>query len=162
MTYPPQENAYGQPAYGQPAYTPAPTLASWGHRVGSALIDYAPVALIQLVGQLVDGPSVNLQTGVQTGGGIVYNLCRLLALAFLIYNSFYLAGKTGQSLGKKALGLKLVGEASGQPIGMGMAFVRYLAHIIDAVICFIGFLFPLWDAKKQTIADKLVKTLVVK
>ena len=43
-----------------------------------------------------------------------------------------------------------------------MAFVRDLAHFIDGIICFIGYLFPLWDAKKQTIADKLVKTLVIK
>jgi uncharacterized RDD family membrane protein YckC len=158
MTYPPQENPYGAPAYA----AATPTLASWAQRAGAALIDYVPIALIQLIGQLIDGPSVNLQTGAQTGGGIVYNLFRLLALAFLVYNTFYLGGKTGQSFGKKALGLKLVGEATGQPIGVGMAFVRYLAHIIDTIICFVGWLFPLWDAKKQTIADKLLKTLVVK
>jgi hypothetical protein len=42
-----------------------------------------------------------------------------------------------------------------------MAFVRDLAHIVDSVICYVGFLFPLWDAKKQTLADKIVKTVVV-
>jgi uncharacterized RDD family membrane protein YckC len=78
------------------------------------------------------------------------------------YNRWYLGGKTGQSWGKKALGLHLVGEQTGQPIGPGMAFVRDLAHIVDAIICYIGFLFPLWDAKKQTLADKIVKTLVIK
>jgi uncharacterized RDD family membrane protein YckC len=158
MTYPPQENTYG----GAPAYATGPTLASWPQRAAGALIDYVPIGLINGLGTLIDGPSLNPQTLEQTGGGIIYYLFQLLALGFLIYNTFYLAGKTGQSIGKKALGLRLVGETTGQPIGIGMAFVRHLAHFVDSLICLVGWLFPLWDAKKQTIADKLVKTLVVK
>ena len=42
-----------------------------------------------------------------------------------------------------------------------MAFVRNLCHIIDGAICYIGFLFPLWDAKRQTFADKILATVVV-
>jgi hypothetical protein len=34
-----------------------------------------------------------------------------------------------------------------------------LAHIIDGAICYIGYLFPLWDAKRQTIADKIMTTV---
>jgi hypothetical protein len=44
---------------------------------------------------------------------------------------------------------------------MLMAFVRDICHIIDSIICFVGYLFPLGDAKRQTIADKIVKTVVV-
>jgi len=33
------------------------------------------------------------------------------------------------------------------------------AHIIDGLICNIGYLFPLWDAKRQTIADKIMSTV---
>jgi uncharacterized RDD family membrane protein YckC len=72
-----------------------------------------------------------------------------------------LAGRTGQSWGKKALGLSLVGEATGQPIGAGMAFVRDICHFVDSIICYIGWLFPLWDAKRQTLADKIMNTVVV-
>lgn len=43
-----------------------------------------------------------------------------------------------------------------------MAFVRALAHFLDALPCYIGFLFPLWDAKHQTFADKLCSTVVLK
>jgi hypothetical protein len=39
--------------------------------------------------------------------------------------------------------------------------VRQLAHIIDGAICYIGYLFPLWDAKRQTIADKIMGTICV-
>jgi hypothetical protein len=46
-------------------------------------------------------------------------------------------------------------------LGGGMGIVRTIAHIVDSIICYIGWLFPLWDAKRQTIADKLVKTVVL-
>ncbi len=59
------------------------------------------------------------------------------------------------------LNLRLVSEETGQPIGTLMAFVRDICHIIDSVICLVGYLFPLWDAKRQTIADKIVKTVVI-
>ncbi|COY49143.1 proline-rich antigen pra [Mycobacterium tuberculosis] len=42
-----------------------------------------------------------------------------------------------------------------------MSVVRQLAHFIDAIICFVGFLFPLWDAKRQTLADKIMTTVCV-
>lgn len=29
------------------------------------------------------------------------------------------------------------------------------------MICNIGYLFPLWDPKRQTIADKIMKTVVI-
>ena len=59
------------------------------------------------------------------------------------------------------LNLRLVSEETGQPIGMLMAFVRDICHIIDGIICYVGFLFPLWDSKRQTLADKIVKTVVI-
>jgi hypothetical protein len=42
-----------------------------------------------------------------------------------------------------------------------MAFVRDLAHILDALPCYIGFLWPIWDSKRQTFADKIMNTVVV-
>ncbi|MEV4346367.1 RDD family protein [Actinoplanes sp. NPDC049596] len=146
MTYP-------QP--GTPGYAPAPavTYASWIQRVGAYLIDALCVAPFSILAAL-------LGMG-DDGVNALYFVFALLGLAVTGYNRWFQAGKTGQSWGKKALGLRLVGEQTGQPIGAGLAFARDLAHFVDAVICYIGFLFPLWDAKKQTISDKIVKTLVV-
>jgi hypothetical protein len=31
---------------------------------------------------------------------------------------------------------------------------------VDSIICFVGYLFPLWDPKRQTIADKIMTTVV--
>ena len=37
----------------------------------------------------------------------------------------------------------------------------WICHILDGV-CFIGYLWPIWDAKKQTFADKIMNTYVIK
>jgi uncharacterized RDD family membrane protein YckC len=140
--------AYGAPAYGAPSGMPggAPEYADWGTRVASYAIDFIALSVIANI--------------VSAGSDVLGTLLSLLAFAFGIYNA-WLNGSTGQSVGKKIMGTKVVGEATGQPIGGGLGIVRYLAHIVDAIICFIGFLFPLWDAKKQTLADKIMKTVVI-
>lgn len=135
--------------------------ASWGRRVGGYLIDGLVGLPFILLAVILDRPTADLQAGTTSGGGVVYWGLTLAAVVVSGYNRWFLGGKTGQSWGRKALGIRLVGEATGQPIGAGMAFVRDLAHTLDSLACNIGWLFPLWDTKKQTFADKLVKTTVV-
>ena len=73
----------------------------------------------------------------------------------------YRGGTTGYTIGRGVAGCKLVKESTGETIGMGMAFVRDIAHIVDSIICYVGWLFPLWDNKRQTIADKIMSTVVL-
>ena len=80
-------------------------------------------------------------------------------LAFAIWNYGYRQGTTGSSIGKSVMKFTVVGEQTGQPIGFGRSVLRQLAHIVDALICYVGFLFPLWDAKRQTLADKIMSTV---
>jgi uncharacterized RDD family membrane protein YckC len=161
----PQQPYGGQP-YGSmppppPAY-PMPagsgSYATWIQRVGASLID----GLITLPFSIL---AVVLGRGTDDNGlptlNALYWIFLLLGFIVAGYNRWFLTGKTGQSWGKKALSIRLISEENGQPIGAGMAFVRDLAHIVDGIICYVGFLFPLWDAKKQTLADKIMKTLVV-
>jgi uncharacterized RDD family membrane protein YckC len=124
------------------------TYANWPQRVGAYIIDIIPVIVLELIGRA-------------TGNGALLALFYLAALGVSIYNRWYLAGTTGQSWGKKALGLRLVKESTGEPMGALMAFVRDIAHIVDALPCFVGYLFPLWDSKRQTLADKIMSTVVV-
>jgi uncharacterized RDD family membrane protein YckC len=130
----------------QGGVTTANPYASWIQRVGAYLVDIAPIWILDAVFYRVTA---------------LFWIVSLAGLGWTIYNRWYQAGTTGQSLGKKVLNLRLVSEETGQPIGMLMAFVRDICHIVDAIICYIGFLFPLWDAKRQTIADKIVKTVVI-
>lgn len=152
------------PAYGEP-FAPTVPLGNWIQRVAGYIIDDLvplPGAVIAAIA-LTAGSGVDPQTGTTTYSAAAWAFAGigwLLALVLGAWNRWFRAGRTGQSVGKQVLGLKLVSERTGQPIGAGMAFVRDLAHIIDSIICYIGWLFPLWDAKRQTIADKLVGTLV--
>jgi uncharacterized RDD family membrane protein YckC len=82
-------------------------------------------------------------------------------LAIWLWNRVFKQGRTGQSVGKKAMGIRLVEERTGQPVGPGMSFVREIVHVVDG-IAYIGYLWPLWDDKKQTFADKILSTLVVR
>jgi uncharacterized RDD family membrane protein YckC len=142
-----QSNPYPSAPYSGGAIPTASPYASWIQRVGAYLIDIAPIIVVDLIlGRITLLLSLLIWLG---------------AIAWTAYNRWYKAGTTGQSLGKKVLNLRLVSEETGQPIGTLMAFVRDICHIVDAIICFVGYLFPLWDTKRQTIADKIVKTVVI-
>jgi uncharacterized RDD family membrane protein YckC len=80
---------------------------------------------------------------------------------FFVYNWALRQGRTGYTLGKTVVGIKLVSDRTRQPIGAGLAFVRQLAHFLDSLLCNLGYLWPLWDARKQTFADKIMGTIVI-
>ncbi len=126
----------------------AAAYANWGTRVGAYLIDIAPIIVLDIINFAIGSFLISLLVG-------------LIAIGWTIYNRWYMMGSTGQSLGKKQLGIKLISETTGQPIGPLMAFVRDICHVVDGIICFVGYLFPLWDAKAQTLADKIMTTVVI-
>jgi uncharacterized RDD family membrane protein YckC len=89
----------------------------------------------------------------------LFELILLFVIAFAL--SFQEAN-TGQTVGKRVLGIKVVSEATGQPLSGGAAFGRQLCHsTIDGWVCLLGFLWPLWDDKSQTWGDKITKAIVV-
>ena len=179
---PPESNPYGQPAaygqspYGQPGYGQGarPDYAGWGKRVGALLIDglvmllaYIPVAIgaIMIAADAetttVNGTMTMTNDDIGAAPILLIVLGIVAYLGFYIWNIFIKQGRTGYTIGKGVLGIKLVSAQTGQPIGAGLAFVRQLAHILDSLPCYLGWLWPLWDAKKQTFADKIMTTIVV-
>ena len=152
----------------QQAYTP------WVSRVAADLIDLLPVALILGAGWLIGQSFVHSMciTGVtpntvdQTcsvgyppqGAAVMWGAV-LIGLAYVVWNRGYRQGTTGSSIGKSVLKFKLISENTGQPMGFGASLLRQITHVVDAVpICF-GYLFPLWTAKRQTLADKIMATV---
>jgi uncharacterized RDD family membrane protein YckC len=101
-------------------------------------------------------------TSAFTTTGIVSVLLGVvLTVAVWIWNPVVRQGRRGQSLGKQALGIRLVSAQTAQPIGAGAAFGREIVHVVDGVL-YLGYLWPLWDARKQTFADKIVGSVVVR
>ena len=140
---------YGAPNYPVPAGAP---LADWGKRALGYVVDFAPVWVLNAIGNTFSGSN---------GPGFLTTILSLVGLAWVIWNSGYKGGTTGVTLGRSIAKTKLIGEATGQPIGFGMAIVRQLAHFLDSIVCFVGWFMPLWDQKRQTIADKVMKTVVI-
>ena len=152
------------------------TYASWGRRVLGALIDgfLGIVAAIPFyIGYAMVLNDLDFRT--DTSGNRVLDdsshvsaaaiaMCVLgvaISLAFGIYNTLVRQGRTGYSLGKTAVGIRLVHDSTNEPIGALLCFVRQLAHIVDSLVCYLGWLWPLWDAKSQTLGDKIMGTVVV-
>ena len=161
----PQQPGYGQQAYGQQPYAAygeqpyggygqaAGNLATWPVRVGAFLIDIIIIGLPSSIGNAL---------GDDGAGSILSLLLSLVSIGLWVYNRVILQGNTGQSWGKKALGLKLVSADTGQQVGPGKAALRDITHILDGLPCYLGYLWPLWDEKKQTFADKLNNTYSVR
>lgn len=148
------------PAYGAPGAVPsAGPLASWGERFIARLIDGAIIFVAYIAIAIVGGIFGAISDAL---GAIVFLLGYLVAFAYGIY-IYWLQGETGATPGKRLTGLKVIGEANPAPIGGVQGIVRELAHIIDSLVCYIGWFLPLFDeAKRQTIADKVMHTLVIK
>ncbi len=98
---------------------------------------------------------------VSVGFGLVGLLVGYLAsISFSIWQ-LIVQGRTGQTIGKRRLGIRLVAEATGQPLGPWLSIGRQLVHVLDSY-SYVGYLWPLWDVKKQTFADKILHTIVVR
>jgi len=134
-----------EPPQPQPADSGVPRpLAEWGTRAAGFLIDWVPAAIIGAVFYRV----------------AFFNLLAGLASAAYWAYIGHLEGTTGQTPGKAIMGTRLVNQ-HGEIIGSGPGIGRKFAHIVDGLVCGLGFLLPLVDAQKQTIADKLINTYVV-
>jgi uncharacterized RDD family membrane protein YckC len=85
----------------------------------------------------------------------------------LLYE-WLMIGITGATLGKRALGLRVVRETTGEVPGVGAAFIRYIIPIVGAFVCYIGallvYLSPFFDntGKLQGWHDRAAGTLVIK
>ena len=168
---PPAGAYYPPPRWVLPpeAYTP------WFKRLLAFLIDWAPiwaVYLVPMIGLLItdgwdcfDAMYGSGRDYCTTSSSTVWLAIQVIGFlpgaVYFFWNFCYRQGKTGQSIGKSALKFKVLSEKTWQPIGFWLSLVRQIAHYIDQLICYIGFLFPLWDDKRQTIADKLMSTVCV-
>ncbi|MBJ7337834.1 RDD family protein [Mycolicibacterium sp.] len=179
---PPQQAGYAGDGYGAgpEQYTP------WLTRVLAWLIDWAPVAILSGIGSIflitmqkvetvciTDDSEYQLGDFCATGNNgpsglawTLYAVLEIISIIYVVWNLGYKQGNTGSSIGKGIMKFKLVGEETGQPIGFGKSFLRELVYFLAAGFCLgivwiIAVLFPLWDPKRQTLVDKLFKTVAL-
>lgn len=127
-------------------------LANGLQRWGAGLIDYLPLLALQYA-----------------IGHLSAVLAYLINIGLMGANNVYLQGMTGQSIGKRVFGMQVVwgavdrsGNRSVVTPGVVRCLVRQLLHIVDAIPAYIGFLWPFWSYWRQTFADRLAGTYVLK
>lgn len=92
--------------------------------------------------------------------GIVVIALGMMFVLFLYARSL---GKSGQTMGRKIMGIRVVDQFTEQPIGFGRALGRTVfANIISGSFFYLGYLWMLWDADRQTWHDKVVGSVVVR
>ena len=136
---------------------PSDQLAPWISRVGATLIDTLIGFGIWLAGTILGAV---LGTASDALGAIMVVAGNLGSFVFSIWN-LVLQGRTGQTIGKRTVGIRLVRLDGVAPPGAWFSIGRSIVHILDALPCYLGFLWPLWDKRRQTFADKILNTVVV-
>ena len=140
------ERSLSQPAPGQYGKASGPRAGFW-RRWAAYVLDTLVAVVIFLILYLV-----------LKGAGIVIGLVLLIAY-FIVLEG----GETGQTLGKKAMGIRVVSLSDGGPIGYGRATIRFFGRYVSQLLIGLplGYLWMLWDKEKQTWHDKFADDVVV-
>jgi uncharacterized RDD family membrane protein YckC len=153
----PQEDADALRTTGRSGPTAASfELAGWWSRVGAYLIDVVilVVGLIVLAG-----------VGGIFGREVAILLIVLWVVAALLgYWAYFEGSESGQTLGKRACGIRVCNDEGGRA-SYGQALGRNIVGRVIGAIPFVGLvdvLWPLWDSNNQCLHDKAASTIVVR
>ena len=135
---------------GRPPTRAARQLADWAPRAGGFVIDWLIIFVPSLILDILSSA---------TKAGFFVFLGYLWGIGMWVWFSVQV-GTAGTSPGMRVVGLRCVSKTTGQTSGTGTAILRWLLHIVDSLICFIGWFMPLWDSQRQTLSDKIVGSLV--
>jgi uncharacterized RDD family membrane protein YckC len=102
-----------------------------------------------------EGEAANWVANLPTAANVAYTL-------FVVGYYVLLEGWLGQTLGKLAVGIEVVAEATGQAPGITAAVIRTLLRIVDGLLGYtVAFITVLVSAKRQRLGDMAARTLVV-
>jgi uncharacterized RDD family membrane protein YckC len=132
-----------------------PELASYGARFGGLLIDNVITALCLLPGLLV----------AATGStALVIVGMAMMAVGFLAATVVYAraVAATGQGIGNRVTGTKVVDARNGRAITTGEAALRFTLRWFVSSIFFFGFLMALGNSERRTFHDNVAGTVVTR
>ncbi|KKQ59381.1 MAG: RDD domain protein, partial [Candidatus Daviesbacteria bacterium GW2011_GWA2_38_17] len=90
---------------------------------------------------------------------VVGSLAQLvLAIGYYVW----FQSRTGQTLGKKVMKIKVVNATGATPSLGTFALREILGKLASGLILGIGYLMVAWDSKKQGLHDKIASTYVVR
>jgi Mce-associated membrane protein len=133
----------------------AGSLAPWSSRAAAFAVDVLiPLGVIAAILLVWFAASMGtwLWWAMTIAGAIVVLL--------VASNRWILPAIAGWSVGRALLGLRVVRAVGNEPVGMARLAARDAAHLLDTAALFVGWLWPLWDARNRTFADLLLRTEV--
>lgn len=88
---------------------------------------------------------------------------RIIILSSIVLSFFYYTGmwtSSGQTIGKSLVGIKVIGNG-GSRLSWSRAVLRYVGYLISAVLLSLGFLWIVFDSRRQGLHDKLASSYVL-
>jgi uncharacterized RDD family membrane protein YckC len=132
-----------------------PVFAGFGARAIGLVVDLIVlvVLLIPGIALIVAGSTALIVAGLG-----------VMLVGFVIGTVLYTRAvtATGQSLGNRVAGTKVVDARNGRRVGSGEAAMRYVLRFTVSMIFFVGFLVALGDSQRRTFHDKIAGTVVTR
>ena len=138
--------------------------AAWHLRAGATLVDallQAPFLVASYILLTIAQDPVTSYS-VQLACALTSLVVSIASMVFSLWNGVFRQGRHGASLGKECFGILVISMHDARPIGAGNTFLRSWAHALDVLSLGVGFLWPLVDEKRQTFADKVMSTAVLR
>lgn len=137
--------------------------ATFGARLAGLVLDSLLVGVVNFAVQMLLGLALAPIAENDAGEILFFLVYVLFSMGVPFgYTVFFLGHPEHQAtLGMKAAKIRIIAEDGGD-CTYKRAFGRTMAAIISGLILYIGYLMCLWDERKQTLHDKMAKTLVIK
>ncbi|MEX1254138.1 MAG: RDD family protein [Dehalococcoidia bacterium] len=85
----------------------------------------------------------------------------IIAATSLTFAYFWFGNSWGGTPGKRLVGMLVVDSRHGGDLGLGRGFLRLFIWTLGALPLYLGWLWCIWDAKKQAWHDKAARSVVV-
>lgn len=132
--------------------------AGFGLRYGAWMFDFL-LTMMAMMGFTFALTAVSRRSVVGSNSDLV--LVLTLTLVLFLLNFIVLAGRIGQTVGMRILGIRIE-RTDGSPFTIRGAIIRHLVgYPLSVASFFLGFLWMLWDPRQQGWHDKLARTIVV-
>ena len=141
--------------------------ASFGQRLGAFAIDIAIIIVAELVIGFIFGilATALANTASGAGAGIAILIATIGFLVQLIvplaYFGYMEGQPSGQTVGKRAINIRVVDFETAGSLTLGRGVLRNLARYLSGFLFGLGYFWMLWDPQQQCWHDKLVSTHVV-
>jgi uncharacterized RDD family membrane protein YckC len=139
-------------------------LASWGSRVVAYIIDALIGVALSAPGGVLVGIGSASHGAVRAWMLSIGSVLLAIAVIVQIWQTAWRQGARGQSWGKIPIGLRTVDAESLRPIGGPRGLLRWLVDLVlgaISILQLLNYLWPLWDRRHQTWADKVAGSVVL-